>query len=516
MAAIDIGLYIPVTNTVENPLNNAKTFAGLALTANSLIPTTEPILKFESLADVGDFFGTSSNEYASARKYFASCITAINFPPYIYFGRLILEDVAPYLRSGVYSDPAAKLLELKAVTAGVITVVLNGVSYTSIGINLSPAASLSQVGNIITQALYDDHPILETETFDIGYNGTGNYFLAYPGTVGSASTMNYFSSTTTNLATILQMTAATNATLSQGADPMTITENLESLKGEFTDQFSIYFVDNLNEMLADVDNLELAQWVSDQGDRFWSIIWSNEVALRSLTDTTSIWYLVNQAGINNCSIFDEVLYNNSDRVSAAAGIFASVDLTQNNSAITLAWKQQEGLLPSITNTSIANILDQKGINYYGKVASTGSALTQNFFYPGAISGKWTFIDNLVAAVWIAYQCQFQTEDLFLSVGQVPIDPDGQGQVRSGLDVAMEGSKANGIIVTGLTFDNATSIEIKTTFGIDSVELTNNGYAILNTLPAAGLRKLRVSSPWYVLYTKGSAYQFLPINTRTYF
>lgn len=515
MAAIDIGLYIPVTNTVDNPLNNAKSFAGLALTINSLIPTTSPILQFKSLEDVGDYFGTSSNEYASARKYFASCVTAINFPPYIYFGRLILEDVSPYMRSGTYSNPAAKLVELKAITAGVLTVVVDTVSYTTTAINLSTATSLSEVGILITEAVIAAHAVLGTKTFDIGYNSNG-YMVAIQGEVGDTATIGYFSSTTTNLATILQFTAATNAILSQGADAMSITENLELLNGDFTDQFSIYFVDDLGAALTDVENLELAQWVSDQGDKFWSIVWSNEVALESLTDTTSIWYLVNQAGINNCSIFDEVLYNNSDRASAASGIFASVDLTQPNSAITLAWKQQDGLLPSVTNTRIADILDQKGINYYGKVASTGSSLTQNFFYPGAISGKWTFVDNLVAAVWIAYQCQFQTEDLFLSVGQVSIDPDGQGQVRSGLNVALEGSKANGIVVTGLTFDNATSIEIKTTFGIDSIELTNNGYAILNTLPAAGLRKLRVSSPWYVLYTKGSAYQFLPINTRTYF
>jgi hypothetical protein len=513
MAAIDIGLYIPVTNTVENPLNNAKTFAGLALTVNSLIPTTNPILQFNSLADVGDFFGTSSNEYASARKYFASCITAINFPPYIYFGKLILQDLSPWLRGGKITDPVAKLTALQAITAGVLTITIDGTSYTTTAIALSAASSLSNVASIIEADVVATHPTL-AGSFNLTYNGTTNNFYALFN--GVANTADYFSSATTNLATILQMTQATNATLSQGADAMTVTENLESLKGNFTDQFSIYFVDDLGATLTDVENLELAQWVSDQGDKFWSIIWSNDLTLESLTDTTSIWYLVNQAGINNCSIFDEVIYNNSDRVSAASGIFASVDLTQPNSAITLAWKQQEGLLPSVTNTSIATILGTKGINYYGKVAFTGSALTQDFFYPGAISGKWTFVDNLVGAVWIAYQCQFQTADLFLSVGQVPIDPDGQGQVRSGLNVALEGSKANGIVVTGLTFDNATSIEIKTTFGIDSIELTNNGYAILNTLPAAGLRKLRVSSPWYVLYTKGSAYQFVPINTRTYF
>lgn len=516
MAAIDIGLYIPVTNTVSNPLNNAKSFAGLALSTSPYIPTSNPILQFTNLDDVGAFFGTSSTEYASARKYFASCVTAINFPPYIYFGLLTPSATSAILFGGSLTNPTATLTALQAITSGNLTVVLNGTSYATTAINLSSATSLSNAAILIETAIATAHPAISTD-FSIDYDGVRNRFtFSNLMTSGASNTTNYFSSSSGNLATLLQMNQATNAVISNGSDAKTLTQNLTDLKGDFTDQFSIFFVDSDAGGDTPAKNLELAQWVSDQGDKYWSLVWSNEIALESLTDTTSVWYLITQAGINNCSIFDEVLYNNSDRVSAASGIFASVDLTQPNSAITLAWKQQDGLLPSVVNTSVAAILGQKGINYYGKVAFTGAPLTQDFFYPGAITGKWVFVDNLVGAVWIAYQCQFEVADVFLSVGQVPIDPDGQGQVRSALHTALEGSKANGIIATGLTFDTATSIEIKTTFGIDSIELTNNGYAILNTLPPAGLRKLRVSSPWYVLYTKGSAYQFLPINTRTYF
>lgn len=515
MAAIDIGLYIPVTDTVSDPLNNAKTFAGLALTTSTVMSTLNPILKFNNAQDVANFYGSTSNEYKSAVKYFTSCTTATNFPPYIYFGLVISIDVAPWLQGGRLEDPAAALTALKLITAGVLTVNIDGTAYTTTAINLSGATSLSNVASLIQSAVITAHGPL-AGIFHLTYDGTKNNFYSTSGETGADFTMDYFSSTTTGLATALQMTLATNATLSQGADQQTVTQAMNALKGEFTDQFGIYFVDDFQSRLSVDDMFELMQWVSNQGDKYWSVIWDNEIALRSLTDVTSLWYRATQAGLNNWSIFDEVLYNNSDRVSAAVGIFASVDLTQPNSAITLAWKQQDGLPPSITNTDIAAILGQKGINYYGKVAFTGADLTKNFFYPGAIGGKWKFVDNLVGAIWISFQCQFQTADLFLSVGQVSIDPDGQGQVRSGLNVALDGSKANGIVAIGLTFDNATSIEIKTTYGIDSIELTNNGYAILNTLPPAGLRKLRVSSPWYVLYTKGSAYQFLPINTRTYF
>jgi hypothetical protein len=496
--AIDVGLYIPVTNNVQNSLNNAKTFAGLVLSSNPLIPTTTPMLQFINTPAVGEYFGTTSNEYKASLKYFASFTVALNAPPYIYFGKYVAVAIAPYLRGGKILNTTTTLASLNAVTAGNLTVVVDGVSYSLTGISLSADTSLSSVAATVSSDLNTAHAPLVTAGFNITYDGVNDRFIASVTGTGSAVTMNFFSSTGVNpLADMMYFTQATNATLSQGADAQTVSQNLNYLKTLFTDQFSICFLDNLNGALTTQNKYDLMQWVNDQGDKYWSVIWDNEVALGSSTDTTSLWYLATQAELNNWSIFYEVLANNSDRVVAAMGIFASVDLTQPNSAITLAFKTQTGLIPSVTNTDLATILNAKGINYYGIVGLTGSANTLNYFYPGAIGGKWKFVDNLVAAVWITYQCQFQTISILTAVGQVPIDPDGQGQIRSGLRTAMGGS-------------------IKTLYGISPIELTNNGYAVLNTIPAAGLRELRVSSPWYVLYVKGSAYQFIPINSNTYF
>jgi len=330
--------------------------------------------------------------------------------------------------------------------------------------------------------------------------------------------MNYFTSTNlvTGLATVLQFTLETNAVLSQGSDALSTTTNLNNLSANFTDQFTLFFNDTMGGLLTDVINLEVAQWVNDAGDAYNFNCWSNEIALQSATDVTSIWYLITQAQLNNTSIFDEVLYNTADRAAASAGVFASIDLTQPNSAITLAFKSQAGLLPSVTSKNIADILDAKKINYYGAVGLSGTTTVVNFFYGGYTSGKWSYIDNLVGQIWIAIQSQTNLMREFLALGEIANDPDGQTLIRTGLTQACESAIISNVIAKGLTYDSITAAEIKTTYGANVQELTNNGYIILNTLATQDVRQTRQSSVWSILYAKGSAIQYVPINTTTFY
>lgn len=517
--AIDISTYLPVTSTVENVLNNTKVFAGIGLTANLLIPSTQPVLQFISSAAVSTYFGLNSNEYLASVKYFAASNTSLAKPAYIYFGKYVVAATAPFLRSGVVSNTATMLTALQAITAGDITVNVNGTAYPTTAINLSAASSLSNACSILQADIWTANSALNGSgaNFTITFNATLNQFVAtIPGT-GVSHTMNYFSSSTSpNLANTMGFTLATNAVLSQGQNVMDAPTNLNTLLPYFTDQFSICFVDTMSSTLTDTINLGVSGWVSGLGDRFNFFCWSNEVALESSTDTTSIWYQVNQAGYNNTSIFDEIIYNNSDRCFAAMGTFAAIDLTQPNSAITLAFKTQTGLLPSVTMTSIAQILDTKNINYYGSVGINGSSVQVNWFYGGYTTGKWTYIDNLVGQVWIAFQFQVGLANLFSALGQVPNDPDGYGLVRSALTDPANSAITSGIIATGVVFSNATVQQLLTNFGIKAQELTNNGYVIVNSATSQALRQIRETSPWFFIYVKGSAIQYLPIQTVTYY
>ena len=526
--SINAGIYIPVTSTVQNVLSTAKVFAGLALSANPLIPTTNPLLKFTSAAAVETYFGSASTEYQAATKYFASYSSATQVPPYIYFGKYVYQAISPYVFSAAFSNPTTALANLITFTSGApgdLTITVDGIPYATSAINLSAATSMSQVASTIQADIWAAHSILNGSGLDltVTYSGTTNQFIVTQSGTGTSSTLSFFSSSgSPSLATALQLTSATGAVLSQGEATMTAAQNMLNLQTYFTDQFSIFFVDTLNGTMTgsggDAINLAMSAWVSGQvasGNQYAFFLWSNESNLENSSDTSTIWYQVTQALYANVAIFDEVIYNTSDRAAAASGIFASVDLNQANSAITLAFKTQASLLPSVTSTAIATTLDTKEINYYGNIGVSGTTTQVNWFYGGYLTGPWAYIDNLVASVWTTVQIQIAIASFFGLVPQIPNDPYGDSQVRALITGVMDGNVTNGIIALGLTFDTATS-QALIAQGVNPQELTNNGYVILKAASSQSQRQARQSAPWSVFYVKASAVQYLPINTITYF
>jgi hypothetical protein len=183
--------------------------------------------------------------------------------------------------------------------------------------------------------------------------------------------------------------------------------------------------------------------------------------------------------------------------------------------MTLAWKSQEGLIPTVTSTAIGKILNAKGVNYYGSYKLSGGKTLFNFFQTGGISGFWSFIDNLMAQVFISAQIQGDLAILFTSTPQVT-SSDGLSEINTTITSSMEKVVATKLVAKGLTFSPATAQSVLSTYGVSINELTVNGYIIRNDLPTEIQRKLRTSSTWFVLYVKNSAINILPINTVTFF
>ena len=526
--SVNINQYFPVNSTVVSVLGNTKVYAGIGLSGNTLIPTSNPVLQFFSADEVKNYFGNSSDEYAASVKYFKSYDGALAKPRYIYFGKFVLAAIAPYLRGGKVTNPVTKLTALQAITTGNITVNVNGVAYATTGIDLSSATSLSNAATLLTTAITTANAALATAVFTIVYDATFQHFIAAITGTGSTKTMGYASSTggEPTLATLLLFTQAEGAILSQGADVADAATNLDNLLPYFTDQYSIGFVNTIGGLVTDTVLLDTSAWVDGENtpaERFAFFLWTNETAIQIEPDTTSIWYQITQAGYAGTAIFDEVLLDNASRVFAAMGAFASLDLTLASSAITLAFKTQDGLAASVTDSDIAQILNGppqnpngKSINYYADVGINGSNTQVKWFYGGYLTGKWKFIDNQVAQIWIAFQFQVALASLFNQLGQVPNDPDGDGQVRAVLSDRAEQSITNGIIAKGVVFDASTVQEIRTTYGVSAQELTNNGYVLVKSASSQAQRQIRESSPWFFLYVKASAIQYLPVNTVTYF
>lgn len=105
---------------------------GLLLTSNPLcvFPGT---LAYTSAAAVGAYFGLDSAEYNAAQKYFLGYDNSFAKPRRLHFARLVSSAIAGSLIGGT----AASVDELKAVTAGGLTISVDGSKKTVTTLDLS-------------------------------------------------------------------------------------------------------------------------------------------------------------------------------------------------------------------------------------------------------------------------------------------------------------------------------------------------------------------------------------------
>lgn len=146
---------IPASYTVQvNPGvlsagGNALELLGVALTANTRVPIGSA-LTLPNAAAVLDYFGGGSAEYAFALNYFAGYTNRTAVPAGLTFWQYNQSPVAAYLRGG--SVAALGLAGVQALS-GVLTITIDGQTFTSSTINLSAATSFSNAASLIQTAL---------------------------------------------------------------------------------------------------------------------------------------------------------------------------------------------------------------------------------------------------------------------------------------------------------------------------------------------------------------------------
>lgn len=111
---------VPISEIVRVKVSSTETQAieqnqnGCCLTPNPLVPIGEDgyLIAFQNLNKVGEYFGIDSTEYKQAEAYFSGYQGVNEQPDLIWFGRLVDQNVAPYITNGLELT-ANRLLELK-------------------------------------------------------------------------------------------------------------------------------------------------------------------------------------------------------------------------------------------------------------------------------------------------------------------------------------------------------------------------------------------------------------------
>lgn len=458
---------------------------GRFFTNNALVPTGS-VVEFESAAEVGDYFNTSSTEYLRAQFYFGWVSKNITSPQKIAFAYWASSAVG----SKIFGKPATYLLaSFTSISAGTFTLQMGGFTHLFTGIDFSGAGSLAAVAaalQVIIRAYSAGGAAFTSAT--VSYDATRGCFNLVSGTTG-ADVISVTAGVSNDVAGPLGW--LTGAILSNGAAIQSITQVLTQ-SAALSDNFgSFAFVPSL----SGPQILEAATWNDGENVTF---LYSAPVSAANAVSYSAM--LLNLSG---CTLTLAPLSTEYPE-QVPMMIMAATDYTAVNSVQNYMF-QQFDLTPSVTTDADADTYDALRVNYYGQTQEAGTLVS--FYQRGFMYGASTDpLDQNTYAneVWLKDQIAAVLMSLLLSVAKISANFAGRGQVLSVIQSIVNLALLNGVISVGKALSENQKLYITTASGDVTAwrQVQNAGYwlnAVIQSYVADSVTQYKIV--YTLIYSK---------------
>lgn len=454
---------------------------GRVFTNSSLVPAGA-VLEFAGLDAVGNWFGTESDEYAFAAKYFGYISKSGNIPQKISFALHAVEAMSARLYG---KAKATTLAYLQTLTNADITFSVGGTTYAASSVNLSSATSFAEVAEIISTAL----PSGSDEILDFSYDSTLGRFELQSIATGATATVGY---ATGSLAETLGMSEGSNgAILSDGSAATTALNALKD-SAELTNNFLSFTY------LTSVAGEEeaIAAWVKAQNVRY---MWS--LGVTSANASTMATALKDYDGVG--------LTLNADCVFLPMAIAAAINYDLPNASVDFMYQQAAGITASVASEEDQKAYDAIRVNYYGTTQQAGSLVS--FYQDGKLQGSIASMGIYVNEAWLKDALFTSILNLRLSLDSLPANETGLAYVKTAIQEIIEKAQNNGVISAGKTLDATQKAYVGQITGDKNAwqSLQSIGYwlsATVEKYTEEGTEKYKVS--YLLVYAKGDSINFV--------
>ena len=466
---------------------------GLILTANTLIQGNVPAIEFNTVKEVGDFFGFSSAEYLAAEQYFIGVNNQSKAITTLWFGRILTTAGSGWLRAG----KTVTLDTLKAITNGAFGIKVDGNTKTLTGLDFSSATSFGDVATVITTGLTGAV---------CSYDSVQKKFVITSATTGATSIIDYGTAPAsgTDLTALLGLDASGGAVQSLGNDALTVAQNMDAITA-VTRNF-VGFTTLVK--ASDNDAVSYAAW-ADLDDDYVYFYWSDDTTLLSKSTNQASVPVTLQAYNTTACIYGSIY----DAVFMLA-VGASIKWNSSNALKTWFAKNASGLTAKVLSDTEAEALDSIRTSYIGQFATRNA----NFIMlnRGYLSGSYYgFIDVLYGAIWLRARLQRGLMDCFNSQGRVPYNSEGYNIVSCYMADAINEAVNNGVIDNDLTLSEGQKAQIMSEVGEDiTIELATRGWWYRIDDPTPSDRADRQSPVMAMYYTYAGSIQKIdfPLTT----
>lgn len=257
---------------------------------------------------------------------------------------------------------------------------------------------------------------------------------AVPSSVGYAT-----AGTGTDISALLQLTASTAVALVPGYAAESALQCVNALAGKTTAWYGLMFAASV--MPVDADNLAIAAYIEALVvTRMFGITIQNTNVLSPLVTNDLASFLM--AG-NYDQTFSQYCSSNPYVVASLFGRAFGIDFSQQNSTITLMFKQEPGVVAEDLSESDADSLEAKRCNVFTVYDNNTSILQY-----GVMAGP-TYIDESQGIDWFQNNVQTQVYNTLYTSGKVAQTDAGQNQLANAAGNACDDAVFNGFAAPGI-------------------------------------------------------------------
>lgn len=483
--------------------------SGLAITGLMLTSSTRPplgtVLTFPDPDSVSDYFGPASEEAELAAVYFQGFTSSAKLPGEIKFAQYNAAAVAGYVRGGDVG--ALTLSEVQAVD-GQFIISVDGEQIIIADLDLSSATSFSNAAALLQTAI---NAGVGTPDVVVTFDSVSNAFVITSAMTGASSSVGYASGTGTG-DTVLRLTSATGAVLSPGgaaATPAAFMTALVAVDATWTTFMTMFDPD----VSGHANKAAFAAWKNTQNNRYAYVCWDlDQSPGQSNPAVGSLGQELADDGDSGTCLLDgdAVAGWGADAATKLAafvcGAAASIDFDETNGRITFAYKQQAGLVATVTSASFATNLGGNpqvgdrgnGYNFYG---AYGSA-SENFvwFQRGLVTGPFAWLDSYLNQVWLNNRFQSDLLNLFATARSVPYSAAGRNLIETALAGTIQAALNFGMIAPGSISSSQAAAVNQAAGASISGSLQTQGYYLQVKDASSAARAARTTPPckfWYL-------------------
>lgn len=431
--SISITEYVDITSGVGAGTTVAqRELITRLFTTNNAIPAGS-VVEVTTLADVETLFGTNSDEYRRATKYFGWVSKSVTKAKKISFAHFSETNESPSIRGAA---PVTVLATWQAIANGAFSLQVGTQAAQVEDLDFTAAASLADVASIIQTGIRAEagsNFAGATVTFD---NVGQRFNASFPGVTAVPAAVTV-SAPVTGTSLINPVGWTSSATFGSGAAAQSPLEAITA-STVLSDNFGSFgFIDDLSlEQWT-----EIGAWVQAQNVKYIALVpvtFANRATWSAALSTFG--------GVAMTLVND----TNTEHDEDIPGIIlAATDYTKRNAAPNYMFNTFSGVSAKVTDTAVSRELNGLRINYYGQTQTAGQNLT--FYQRGLLGGTAATPSQMGVfgnEMWFKSAATSNLMSLLLNLPLIPATDEGRAMTLARLQDVINRALFNGTFATG--------------------------------------------------------------------